>query len=153
MNKSEDRYVACSRLFLGTKRIECLPGSTLDEADVPDGKAGIKRMLDNGHIRVRSVDMTEIKTHVSSSPPVPKEIGEGDMTGTTRQGGGPSEADIEAARQQSPFALDPDGLTGIDLADLNKMISQRDPQIPAMDSKEKAIAFLSKDFVPAGQGQ
>lgn len=43
--------------------------------------------------------------------------------------------------------LDPDGLKGKSLEELNVMVAERDPEIPALDTVEEAVAWLSQDFV------
>lgn len=49
-------------------------------------------------------------------------------------------------RQAHLFDLDPANLADIELEQLNVMISERDPEAQAFETREEAVAYLSKDF-------
>lgn len=51
-----------------------------------------------------------------------------------------------APQLASRWALDPDGLRGMELDALNVMILERDPAMEPADTVEEAIGLLSQDF-------
>lgn len=50
----------------------------------------------------------------------------------------------------SRWALDPDGLRGMDVDDLNVMILEIDQDVDPFETAEEAIAWLTQDYVPVG---
>lgn len=69
----------------------------------------------------------------------------GDVHGRSLTKGPANPARVE----NSPWTLDPDGLKGKSLDELNVLIQERAQEdIQPMDTVEEAVAFLSQDYAP-----
>ena len=60
----------------------------------------------------------------------------------------PKETEISDSKESgSVWVLDPDGLFGKDIEELNVMIAERQPEVDPFDTAEEAITWLSQDYV------
>lgn len=50
------------------------------------------------------------------------------------------------AKSKSIWSMDPDGLRGLDVDQLNVMIAERDDSVEPFETSEEALAFLSADY-------
>lgn len=65
---------------------------------------------------------------------------------TSNYGGVEQTKEAPARHTDKRWALDPDGLRGKPLEELNVMIKERDDSLPLMETEAEAIAFLSKNY-------
>lgn len=60
----------------------------------------------------------------------------------------PARTSGKVGESPDPWGLDPDGLRGRTLEELNLLIIERDQSMPPAASVDAAIALLSRDYVP-----
>lgn len=149
MTETTKTHRATCRLFVGPMKTEILPGDEVSASTfaVVGGKKELDRLAASGKLVELTVPMTRV---IQAPPAIPADLTEGSIVGRAGQQPRLTPEEIAFAnRPVSKFAIDPDGLSGMDLDDLNVMISERDENAQPCDTVEEAIGILSQDFVPA----
>lgn len=128
------------------KRMADLGITEKDVQSLVKQKKVVRTVLDpDGTVEMPARDTNKIVPTIPGADKGPGIIDDGSDLDIVPPPGGP-ELGAPAGQAPGRWGYDPASLAGLDLVQLNSLVAQVDPQTPAFDTPEEAIAQLSADF-------